>query len=846
MAAKVYEIAFEIAGKMKGEFAKTFKHASTAVKSFHSQLNNLNKQAADMDKIVRLRKEVGNSAREYAQARMKVAELGRQISATQQPTQKMIAEFNRAKASVEKVKVSLDKKRLALKSVEDAAGTTGQSLKTLIARQNELQKSADRARRSQERLAKATELQSKLKSNAMSSAGSLAGMAVAATGTVALPVKQAMAMEDAMAEVRKVTDYTPEGLEKARQELELMSTRIPFAADGLAQIMASAAQSGVAQKDLISFTEQAAKMGVAFDITAEEAGEMMAKWQSGMGLTLEQTYSLADATNALSNSNAATASQIGEVLKRYGSLGKVAGLSEKQTAAFAASVVASGAESEVAATGIKAFMRAMSKGGSMSTKQAAAFGNVGLDPKQLQKNLQKDAPAAIIQTLEAIQKKIPKEQWNQYLSVMFGEEASVAVGPMMQNLDGLKANFELVGKEAGYSGSMLKEFESRSATTSNALTLAKNAATYAARAIGQPLLEPMKKAAAAFVENAVAVGDWIKNNQKLVMTGLKVAGVIAAGVTAFHAIRIAMLFTVSPLISLYKGYQNVKKAIMLVRSSTILTTIAMKAQRVAMVAAQVVMKGMRAAMLLLNSAMLANPIGLVIAALAGLIAIGVLVYKNWDKIKAKAVELWSAFSSKFPGMAAIFKSAFNNIKNIAMNVWNVFKNIIGFVKNVFTGQWSAAWQNVKKIFGSAFSALVGLAKAPINTVIGLINKMIGGLNSLSFSVPNWVPGIGGKKIGFNVGKIPQLADGGIATGPTMAMIGEGREDEAVLPLSKLKSMLGGTGGGGMTVNFSPTINISGGSSDAYAGVKRGLEEGQNNLKRELERLMANQRRLSFA
>lgn len=84
-----------------------------------------------------------------------------------------------------------------------------------------------------------------------------------------------------------------------------MSLSIPITADGLAQITAAAGQAGIKEKDLIRFTETAAKMGVAFDMTAGEAGEMMAKWRAGMNLTQDQAESLADATNALSNENAA-------------------------------------------------------------------------------------------------------------------------------------------------------------------------------------------------------------------------------------------------------------------------------------------------------------------------------------------------------------------------------------------------------------------------------------------------------------------------------------------------------------------------------------------------------------
>ena len=823
MAAKTYEIAFELAGKMSGNFAKTFKVAQKAVKGFQSDINDLNRASAQIDNVIKLRKETALSARAYLKAKQEAEKLAAALGKTGAPTKQMIADYQKAKAATDKARLALEKKRGALQKAETAAETNGQSLKELSRRNEELATAADKARRSQEKLAsinerlqKANDTQSTLHGNAMSSAGSLAAIGAAATGTVGLPVKEAMAMEDAMAEVKKVVDFDDaNGLAKLQADLEKMSTRIPMSADGLAQIAAAAGQSGIAAKDLTTFTEQAAKMAVAFDVTAEEAGTMMAKWQSGMGLTLDKTYELADATNLLSNNNAAQAKQIGDVLQRYGALGKVAGLSETQTAAFAASVVASGAESEVAATGIKAFMRAMGKGGSMSEAQAAAFGNVGLDPKQLQKNLQKDAPATIISTLEAIQKEIPKEQWNQYLSVMFGEEAAVAVGPMMQNLDGLKNNFKMVATEANYSGSMLKEFESRSATTSNALTLAKNAALYAARAIGAPLLEPMRTAAASFVETAMKVGKWIQENQSLVLSILKVAGTVTTMVAGFHVLRIALAFVVSPLISLYKGFLNLKKAIDFAKNSTVLKTAATKlwtatcklatlaakafkgaatllgkalkgiawaankvlmlAWRAACVATTTTMKLMRGAMLLLNKAMKANPIGTVITLLGLLVAAGVAVYKNWDTIKAKIKELWEWVS-------------------------NFFGKIGEKISN--------AWEKAKGFFTGKKSSVEVTSKVS--------------------------------------GAMPHMASGGIATGPTVAMIGEGRESEAVLPLSKLDGMLSSRGGGSVSVNFSPVINITGGTSDAYAQVKRGLEEGSKNLKRELERVMANDRRLSYS
>lgn len=232
------------------------------------------------------------------------------------------------------------------------------------------------------------------------------------------------------------------------------------------------------------------------------------------------------------------------------------------------------------------------------------------------------------------------------------------------------------------------------------------------------------------------------------------------------------------------------------------------------------------------------------AAIAVAVAIGVLIYKNWDKIKAKAVELgakisevWgniktgvseavanlvSAFQSNFPLLSAYLSGWWKSVSAAWENVKAISANIIDFVQNVFAGNWSAALDNIVAIFGNAFGMIVNLAKAPINGVISAINWVLEKINSISVTIPDWVPGVGGKTLGFNIPTIPALAAGGIATAPTLAQIGEGGEPEAVLPLSKLAALLdewtkpkptpgGGTGGGGETVVFSPVFNFYGGT-----------------------------------
>lgn len=199
------------------------------------------------------------------------------------------------------------------------------------------------------------------------------------------------------------------------------------------------------------------------------------------------------------------------------------------------------------------------------------------------------------------------------------------------------------------------------------------------------------------------------------------------------------------------------------------------------------------------------PMFAVVAAIGLVVAAGVLMYNNWDLVKEKAGEFGTGVVSIFKGMA---------------------NGVIGF----------------------------------INGIIGGVNSMITAINGISLTIPNWVPGVGGSKIGFNlatVPTIPALAAGGIATAPTTALIGEGAEPEAVLPLSKLADMIkgylalnqngqqnSGAGTGGEVIHFSPVFHFAGGANaqEVRQAVKMSFEE----FKRYYRQLKAEESRKGFA
>ena len=167
-----------------------------------------------------------------------------------------------------------------------------------------------------------------------------------------------------------------------------------------------------------------------------------------------------------------------------------------------------------------------------------------------------------------------------------------------------------------------------------------------------------------------------------------------------------------------------------------------------------------------NAALTANPIGLVVVAIAALIAAVVVAYNKFDWFKN--------------GVNAVFGA-----------IQTVITTGIDFVTGYVEG-------------------VLGLYKTLFNAIARLWNNTIG---RLQFTIPDWVPGIGGK--GFSVPNIPMLAEGGIVTGPTLALIGEAGP-EAVIPLNR--------GGGGLG---NVTINVNGGlgtSAEIGAAIVNALRQ----------------------
>lgn len=181
----------------------------------------------------------------------------------------------------------------------------------------------------------------------------------------------------------------------------------------------------------------------------------------------------------------------------------------------------------------------------------------------------------------------------------------------------------------------------------------------------------------------------------------------------------------------------------------------------------------------------------------------------WDKIAKLIGGIIVVVSPVISAVIAAVGQVLQSIITVIGGIMDALNGILTFISGVFTGNWKKAWEGVQLIFKGLVEALVGIFRAPINGIIGLINGMLSGIvagvnlairaiNKLNITVPNWVPGIGGKHFGFSIGQIsapqiPYLADGGVITSPTMAMVGEyagaKQNPEIVTPQSLLEETI---------------------------------------------------------
>lgn len=164
--------------------------------------------------------------------------------------------------------------------------------------------------------------------------------------------------------------------------------------------------------------------------------------------------------------------------------------------------------------------------------------------------------------------------------------------------------------------------------------------------------------------------------------------------------------------------------------------------------------------------------------------------------------------SAFENISNVLSPIISGIIDVLSGITTTLRGIVQFVAGVFTDDWKRAWEGVKTTFKGVWDTLSSVIKTPINAMLAMfenfINRIVDGINnlirrfnSISWNVPDWIPGIGGNRLGFNIPQVarvslPRLAEGGwvAANNPQLAIIGDNRrEGEIVTPESKIREQV---------------------------------------------------------
>ena len=772
--------AGDLGKHMKGLSAGT-KALSKNLAAQKKQFRDLNVAKKSLNEFRDLRSGLTATTAKLKSNQQEIARLARKMKEAGSSSKGLARDMARAKKTGSQLKDTQRKQSAGLQILRNRLKEAGISTKNLASAEAGLRKKmaatsaeidrqgqkmrkhyADRALRDK-RMARAGKFQS---------AGTSAMIGGAAlTAPLVLAGQAASTFEDAMADVRKVVDFdTPKQFRQMSGDILALSKRLPIAAEGIAAIVAAGGQAGIPRKELLAFAEDAGRMGVAFDIAEDEAGQLMANWRTAFGYGRQDVLKLADQINLLGNTTAANAPMISDIVSRIGPLGEVGGLASGEIAALGATLGSMGIQQEIAATGIKNMMLALTKGEAATKKQNAAFERLGLTSTDIAKRMQQDAAGTITDVMSRIS-RLPKELQSGLLTELFGSESVAAIAPLLTKLDILGENFNKVGDASKYAGSMTAEYNLQSGTSSKKLTRFNNQIFALKVGVGNTLLPVLIKFTDMLGRIADRVSAFAERNPKLFKTLVMIFAAIAIGLVVFGGLALAIWAVMSAFAVLAPVFGAIAAGI----------------------------------------ALLMSPIGLIILAFAALAA---LIWYYWDDIKAAFFSAIQWVGQAWAVIQATFWKGVEWLTALGPKMVSIGKNFVMGIADGIRSAPGAVWNALKSVVTSGIDGIKSFLgiKSPSRVFMGFGENISAGL----------AIGIGkkGNQAVQQVTSLSKRVSGAIAIGSAATAL-------AASPASAAGDPSAGNAGGALFANaqISITINPTAGQSptDIATAVRIELE-----------------------
>ena len=605
-----------------------------------------------------------------------------------------------------------------------------------------------------------------------------------ALGTVA--TKSAVDFESAFAGVRKTVDATDKELAKIEKGIKSMAKEMPTAATEIAGVAEAAGQLGIQTDNILGFTKTMVMLGDSTNMSADEAATSLARLANITGMSQKDFDKLGSTIVALGNNLATTESEITAMGLRLAGAGAQIGMSEAQILSFAGALSSVGIEAEAGGSAFSKVMIDMQLATEKGGDRLKQFANVaGMTSKEFKKAFQEDASTAIMAFIEGL--GTCEERGMSAIGVLDDMEIrEVRLRDALLRAAGASDVFNdalQIGTDAWSQNTALtKEAEQRYETLASKMAIMKNKLTDVGITIGTALMPHLEKLVTKIGEMA----DWFGNLDPsiqgvvlaisvflatigpaiLILGNLFTAigsvitgfGLLKTGIIAFSTLMKTNLlasiisFNTTLHASVIPALTNFASII----SGTITTAITTVSSFVtgtiipAFTAFATVLKGailgaIKGVATFLTGTLIpaltatavtigavSVPVWAVIAVFAALVAAGVAVYKNWDTIKAKCIEIWQG------SIKPVITNVTNAIKSVVTSAWNGIKSTVSSVSNAIKSVVSSAWNSIKSVVTSVLNTIKSIVSSTWNNVRSTTSNILNGIKGVVSSAFNGV------------------------------------------------------------------------------------------------------------
>jgi len=590
-------------------------------------------------------------------------------------------------------------------------------------------------------------------------------------GAVKSVVSGGIEFESAFAGVRKTVNATDEEFEKFESGLRSMSTQMPTTASELSAIAEAAGQLGIKNENLLSFTETMANLGVATNMSSDEAATALARLANITGMNQENFDRLGSSIVALGNNFATTESEVTQMALNISAAGSQVGMTEADILGVAAALSSLGLEAQGGGTAISRAIIMMANACETGSSELEYFAKAaGMSTAEFQKYFAEDATWALTKFIAGLG-NLQDESALKFLDDMGISETRLRDALLRaSNANDLFTNAIKTSNEAWSENTALtNEAQQRYATTESKVQILKNIFSEMSLTLYDKVQEPLQNAASKLTEffskasesgalkDALdklsesagvlieGISEMVVNLLPPLMNGISwliensdLVGIAIGGITTAMIAMKAVKFA-GEIGDAFTQMQNFGSKILDVASNLDF----MRLKEIALTVAQ---GAVTASQWLMNVAMNANPIGLIITAIGALVGAFILLWNNCEGFRNFWINLWesvvSACNAAWKWISLFFTEWIPNAFGTMINWINEnWQSLLLLIVNPFAGAFKLIYDNcedfrnfidnfvisVKEFFINGWNAIVSFLTQSIPQFISDVGRWFGEL-----------------------------------------------------------------------------------------------------------------------